>query len=329
MGLKSQLGVARFAMAVVVLLAAALMGANAHAAYPDHPVRIIVPWAAGGNVDTIARLVAKELSAELHQSFIVENVAGASGNIGEWRVAHSPADGYTLLFNSVTHVIVPSVIAHVPVDPFKDFAPVGQTDTVPFLLVANAHEPFSTLPEFLTWAKAQKTAVPYSSSGVGASDDLAGALFAQQAHVNLKNIPYKGSAPALVDVYSGLIPIKFDAPTGLAGGLTSGQIKPIALAATQRLPQYPNVPTFAELGYPKMLVSTWHGLYAPAGTPKAVVERLNAALNRLDRHPDEANILRGMSAEIVQSTPAQFAAYNHSEYDRWKKLIDQVGIAPK
>lgn len=311
----------------LLAISLAAFGMAAHAqSYPDRPVKLIVPWAPGGNVDIIARLVAQELGSELHQSFVVENQPGASDTLGEHRVAEAAPDGYTLLFNSVTHVIVPSILAHVPNDPLKDFVAVGQTDSIPFVFVANAKEPFSTVDQFVKWARTQPAPVNYASAGIGSSNHLAGALFAKQSGLNLKNVPYKGSGPAQLDVFSGLIPVMFDSAVGIYSGVHAGKLKPIAIAAKARLPQLPDVPTFAEAGYPAMIVSTWHGIYAPAGTPPAVVHRLNQALNRISAHPEIASKLNAMGAQITRSTPDSFAAYNRDEYQRWKVLIKNIGI---
>ncbi|HEY0200853.1 MAG TPA: tripartite tricarboxylate transporter substrate binding protein [Burkholderiaceae bacterium] len=311
----------------LALLTLSLLGicTAAHAAYPDRPIKIIVPWAAGGNVDFVGRIVALKLSAYLGQTVYVDNVTGASGTIGAGQVAKAAPDGYTLLVNSVTHVIVGSLLPHVPYDPIADFTPIGQVSSVPFVMVAQPAAPFDTVPQFIDWARRQPAGVAYGSAGIGSTNHLAAALFASLTNLDLRHIPYKGSAPALLDVYNGQLPIMFDATTGVVGAIRAGKLKPIAMASPHRSPLYPQLPTFAESGQPEMNFATWHGLYAPAGTPAAVVERLSHALAQVAADADFQQKLRDAGAEVTFTQPAAFLHYNRAERQRWAEIVRKVG----
>jgi tripartite-type tricarboxylate transporter receptor subunit TctC len=313
------------------LLATGLFSMAAPAAqppeYPTRPIRIITPWPAGGNVDFIARVLAQKLTANLGQAVMVENPTGASGTIGVNQVARAAPDGYTLLVNAVTQVIVPSLIPKIPYDPIADFVPIGQVSSVPFVFVANPSEPFNTVGEFVKWAKAQPHGVAYGSAGVGSTNHLAPALFGSLTGLDLRHIPYKGSALAQLDVYNGQIPIMFDATTGIAGAIQSGKVKAIAIAADKRSSLFPNVPTFSEAGFAGMNFSTWHGLYAPAGTPASVVNRLSLALATITQDPDFIKRLQASGAEVVFSKPDEFLAYNKSELNRWAEIVKRTGAA--
>ncbi len=323
---KKLLGAATAVAAAIALLHSPAAHAQESAAsYPSRTIKLIAPFTVGGNVDIVARLLAQKLSEELKQTVVVENPLGASGAIGAAQVARAAPDGYTLLVNASIHVIIPSLFAKLPYDAITDFVPVSQVTDVPLMLVANPQAPFDNVPAFVSWGKAQPKGVSYASSGVGSPLHLATALFGFSSGIDLVQVPYKGSSAAQVDVISGQIPVMFDATTGLTGPLQAGQLKPLAIAAKKRSVNFPKVPTFAEAGYPEVDLSTWHGVYAPAKTPRPVIDKLNAALVKIARSPDFAERLRALGAESIGSSPEAFLAYNKTELAKWAAIAQKTG----
>ncbi|RVT91637.1 tripartite tricarboxylate transporter substrate binding protein [Rhodovarius crocodyli] len=310
---------------LALALAAQTFVHPARAEYPDRPIRIIVPWAAGGNVDIIGRGVAQALAEQLGQPVYVENQAGASGTVGAGNVARSAPDGHTLLFNSVVQTFIDALLPSVPYRPEQDFAPVGQVSAVPFLLVANPRTPFEDVPGFVRWAREQRQGVSYGSAGVGSTNHLAAALFASLSGLDLQHVPYRGSSLAVLDVSSGQIPILFDATTGVSAGIRGGLLKPIAMTSARRSSFYPDLPTFAESGYPDMVFSTWHGLFAPSGVPAPVLQRLSDALRQVTQAPEFRRRLEDAGAEVVFSRPAEFLAFSQAERARWTGIIRASG----
>ena len=318
---------------LLAALATAAIGAVpasvfAQAGYPTKPVTIVVPFAAGGTTDILARIIGQALTTELGQSVIVDNRAGAGGNIGGALAAKAPADGYTLFMGTVgTHAINASLYKKMPFDPIKDFAPLTRVANVPNLLVANPAQPYKTVKELIAYAKANPGKVNFGSSGNGSSIHLSGELFKSLARVDMVHVPYKGSAPAVTDLLGNQIGIMFDNMPSAIQHVRSGKLVPIAVTTAKRSPELPNVPTIAEAGVPGYEATSWFGMFAPAGTPAPVLARLNAALVKVLAQPDVKKKINEQGAETYSETPAQFAAFIQAESVKWGKVVKESGAS--
>lgn len=286
-------------LATVVLgLAVALATPAAHAAYPERPIRWIVPFPAAGAMDNIARTLGEEMSQTLGQSIVVENRPGAGGNIGAELVARSPADGYTMLIVANGMAVNPALYRKLSYDPIKDFAPVSLLAVVPNVLVANkAKTSAKTVPEVIASAKSQPGKYTYASAGNGTSIHLAGELFTSMAGVELLHVPYKGSGPAVTDLLGGQVDYMFDSITSAKPHIDAGKLTAIAVTTSKRSAALPNVPTVAEAGLPGYELSPWFAAFVPAGTPPAVVETLNRAMVEALRKPAVQKRLAAIGAE--------------------------------
>jgi len=307
----------------------AAMPAFAQQAWPSaRPITIVVPFAAGGTTDILARIVGLHLGTELGQQVIVDNRAGAGGNIGGQLVARSPADGYTLLMGTVgTHAINQSLYKKMPFDPIKDFAPISRVANVPNLLVANPQQPFKTVPELIAYAKANPGKVNFGSSGNGSSIHLSGELFKSLAKVDMVHVPYKGSAPAVTDLLGNQIAIMFDNLPSSIQYVRAGKLRPIAVTTAKRSPELPDVPTIAEAGLPGYEATSWFGLLAPAKTPADIVNRIDAALVKVLANPEVKKKLSEQGAEPYAETPEQFAAFIKAETAKWGKVVKESGAS--
>ncbi|BFO57182.1 tripartite tricarboxylate transporter substrate binding protein [Acidovorax sacchari] len=315
------------------LLAAAaacalLPGLSAAQAFPSKPITIIVPFAAGGTTDILARIIAQGMGAELGQSVVVDNRAGAGGNIGGQVAARAPADGYTLFMGTVgTHAINASLYKKMPFDPIKDFAPLTRVANVPNLLVANPAQPFKTVPELIAYAKANPGKINFGSSGSGSSIHLSGELFKSMAKVDMQHVPYKGSAPAVTDLLGNQIAIMFDNMPSAIQHVRSGKLRAIAVTTAKRSPELPDVPTIAEAGVPGYEATSWFGMFAPAATPAPVVAQLNATIVKVLAQPDIKKKLAEQGAEAAGETPAQFADFIQKESVKWGKVVKESGAS--
>ncbi len=308
------------------LFAFALASTVALAQYPAKPVRIIVPFPAGGTTDILARAIGDELQKSLGQPFVIENRAGAGGNIGAEAVAKSAPDGYTLLMGTVgTHAINVSLYPKMPYDAVRDFAPVSLVAGVPNVLVAAPSFAPSTVREVIDAARKEPGKLTFASSGNGTSIHLSGELFKLLTGTQLTHVPYKGSSAALPDVMSGAVNIMFDNAPSAMPHIKGGKLKAIAVTSAQRSPALPNVPTVAEAGVPGFEASSWFGVLAPAGTPKEIVDRLSREIARALATPEMRERLAGQGAEPVGSTPEQFAAHIRSEIDKWARVVKASG----
>ncbi|WP_198971557.1 Bug family tripartite tricarboxylate transporter substrate binding protein [Xylophilus sp. ASV27] len=307
----------------------AAMPASAQQAWPSaKPITIVVPFAAGGTTDILARIVGLHLGTELGQQVIVDNRAGAGGNIGGQLVARAPADGYTLLMGTVgTHAINQSLYKKMPFDPIKDFAPISRVANVPNLLVANPQQPFRTVPELIAYAKAHPGKVNFGSSGNGSSIHLSGELFKSLAKVDMVHVPYKGSAPAVTDLLGNQIAIMFDNLPSAIQYVRAGRLRPIALTTAKRSPELPDVPTIAEAGLPGYEATSWFGLLAPAKTPADIVNRIDAALVKVLANPEVKKKLSEQGAEPYAETPEQFAAFIKAETAKWASVVKESGAS--
>jgi len=315
------------------LLAAAaacalLPGLAAAQAFPGKPITIIVPFAAGGTTDILARIIAQGMGGELGQSVVVDNRAGAGGNIGGQVAARAPADGYTLFMGTVgTHAINAALYRKMPFDPVKDFAPLTRVANVPNLLVANPAQPFKTVQELIAYAKANPGKINFGSSGSGSSIHLSGELFKSMAKVDMQHVPYKGSAPAVTDLLGNQIAIMFDNMPSAIQHVRSGKLRAIAVTTAKRSSELPDVPTIAEAGVPGYEATSWFGMFAPAGTPAPVVAQLNAAIVKVLAQPDIRKKLAEQGAEAAGETPAQFADFIQKESVKWGKVVRESGAS--
>jgi tripartite-type tricarboxylate transporter receptor subunit TctC len=312
------------------ILAALLLALNAGFAsaqtYPNQTIRFVVPWPAGGATDQVARVLAQPLSTALGVAVVVDNKGGAGGNIGTALVAKEKPDGYTLLLaTSSTNAAGPHLFAKQGFDPAKDFTAVINLLAIPNVMVVPAKSPWTSLKDVIADAKKSPDKYTYGSAGIGSSQHLAGAQFKTSAALDIKHVPYKGSGPAAQDLIAGHIDMMID--TGSLGSIKGGLLKPLAVASSKRLAALPNVPTFAEAGTP-MLASAWYGVMLPAGTPPAVVTKLNSAFNTLLKNPEIRSKLEGIGAEISGGTPDEFAKFAISEIKRYEGIVKSSG-APK
>ena len=321
--------VARIAKGLGMCLLLALLGhspnALAQADYPNRPLRLIVTVPPGGAADFIARLAGGKLADSLGQPVLVENRAGASGTIAADAVAKAPADGYTLLQNSITtHGVGPHLFAKLPYDPVKDFAPVSGLALLPLIMAVNAELPASDVSELVAYAKAHP--VNFASSGSGGAPHMAAELFKSVTGAQIVHVPYKGSGPAVTDLVGGRVQIMFDAAPSLIQHVRSGKLRVLAAASIERNRLLPDVATFAELGHPQVNVSLWYGLLAPAGTPRPIIERLNRDVGKVLDSAEVKERLQAQGAEPMRGTPEAFAAFMREEMAKWAPVVKQAGI---
>jgi len=316
------------ALAAVCSLLAWVPQAQGQESFPSKPVRIVVPYSAGGNADILGRTLAQKLGDAMKQPFVVENRAGANGGIGTDFVAKSAPDGYTLLVTASGPITVnPTLYAKVPYDPIKDFAPISQCAVYQYALVALAGSPYRSIADIVAAARAKPGAVSYGSTGVGGGNHLAGELFALATGTQLTHVPYKGSAPALADLLGGQLSIMFDTVITSVPQIRAGKLRAFAVSSSKRASSLPEVPTMQEAGIKGFDISQWQGFLAPAGTPKAIIDRLNAetvsAMHAVDVH--ERIAVQGGN-EIVTGTPEEFSALIGSDLQAYAKLIKDAKI---
>ncbi|WP_237380706.1 tripartite tricarboxylate transporter substrate binding protein [Cupriavidus sp. SW-Y-13] len=293
--------------------------------FPQHPLRLVLPYPAGGPTDLLARVVAVKMSESLGQSVVVDNKPGASGMIGAEAVARATPDGYTILANASLHVINPSIYSRMRYDAFKDFVPITQLADVPLVLVVNNNSPVRTVQDLIAYARRQGNSLNFGSAGNASAQQLAGESFKLAAKVSMQHVPYKGSAPALTDLMGGQIQLMFDSMPSAMPFIKSGKLRAVAVTTARRASALPDIPTVAESGLPGFEISTWYGLWAPRGTPPAVVEKLAAHAAAALKRPDVRQQYADMGAEPIGSSPADFARYNVSEGKKWAEIVHQSG----
>jgi len=295
--------------------------------FPNKPVRIVVPWPPSGNVDITARTVAPALSEALGQQVIVENRAGAGGTIGTAAVVKSPADGYTLLLGSSGTVTSgPAVFKNLAYNPLKDLVAIGPIQSVPIVLTAAPKTPVSTFQEFVALANSRPGGVSVASAGSGSSNHLALELLMRMANLKLLHVPYKGSGPAITDLLGSQVEAMMDQLTASIGHIREGRIKPLAISSPKRSPLLPNVPTFDESGVKGYEAATFTGIFAPAGVPPEVVQKLSSALKKAMSNEGVRERYRAMGVEIMDMGQAQFAAYVHTDFEKWQRVARQGNI---
>ena len=317
----------RFALAFAAVSATILSIAALAQDFPNRPVRIIVPWPPSGNVDITARTVAPALAEALGQQVIVENRPGAGGTTGTAAVAKSPPDGYTLLLGSSGTVTnAPAVYKNIAYDPVKDLTAIGPIQSVPMVLTAAPKTPVTNFAEFVAYAKEKPGQVSIASAGNGSSNHLALELMMRQTGLKLIHIPYKGSGPAITDLLGSQVETMMDQMTASIGHIREGRIKALAVTSKLRSPSLPNVPTLAELGLAGYEASTFTGLFGPAGMPPAVVEKLHAALRKALGVEAVRARYHSMGVEIMDMTQAEFAAYVHTDFEKWRQVARDANI---
>ncbi len=311
-------------LALTSLLLAGLPAAAAD--YPERQVTLVVPFAAGGSTDVVARIIAQKMSDDLGQQVIIQNVAGAGGNIGADTVARAEPDGYTILMGTVaTHALNPLILASTPYDAEKDFAPVSLLVVVPNVLVVNPALPVKTVAELIALLKAEPEKYSYASSGNGTPLHLSGELFKSMAGVDMQHVPYKGAGPALNDVLANQVPIMFDNLPSSSGHIKSGTLRALGVTTAERVPSFPDVPAIAE-AIPGYETYTWNALFAPAGTPQPVIARLNASANAALADPAVVERMKEFSATIVGSTPEALGEHVHAEIAKWTPIVRDAKI---
>ena len=312
----------------LALVAGLLACCNAAmAAFPDKPIRLVVPFPAGGAADVMARGMAQRLGAELgNQQIIIDNRGGAGGAPAAEAVAKSAPDGYTLFFGTMgTHAINPALYPKLRYDPVKDFAPISLTHITPRVLVVGPNVPARNIAELIALAKKKPDGLTYGSAGNGSSSHLSGALFESLAGVSMTHVPYKGSSPLLVDVLAGRIDMTFDSYTVYEEHIKAGKVTPLGVTSKQRLSALPQVPTIAEAGLKGYDVSNWLGVFAPAGTPKDVVAALHAALGRAMATPALKAQLLALGIEPSFGTPEEFTTLIRAEIPKWAEIVKKSG----
>lgn len=305
---------------------AALTTTTAAQEWPQRPVKIVVPYAAGGNSDNMARLSAQRLNEAFGQQFVVENRVGANGTLAAEAVMRSEPDGTTLLWAVQPAVVIFPAMTKVPFDPQKDFAPISVVGTNPFVLVVNKNIPVKNVAEFVAWAKAQTGKLSYAEGSLGSVTHLSMALFLKRAGLQMTNVSYRGNAPALNDVIAGHLPTMFSNLSDALPHAQSGSIRILAVSSDRRMPQIPDVPTVAESGYPGYNVVTWNGLMAPAATPKAVVDKIAAEIARATKDPKFVERLSSFGADPSGITPKQFSDLVAADLKLWAEAVAIAGV---
>jgi tripartite-type tricarboxylate transporter receptor subunit TctC len=314
--------IAAFAAALATLAVAPAFAQS----WPNKPVKIVVPQTPGGASDTLARIVGQKLSEKWGQPVVVENRAGAGGNVGTDHVAKSPADGYTLLMSYVgTQAINGSLYKSLPYDPYKDFATVATLATVPFALVVNQAFPPKTVAELVAYAKANAGPVNFGSAGNGSLNHLLGEMMNQSQGIKLVHVPYKGAAGALTDTIAGQIQMTFTSLPSVAGHIRSDKVRALAITGPRRSPAFPNVPTLGEAGFAGFEISPWFGLLAPAGTPAAVVRKINGDVAEVLRDKETLEKFAGAGADPYTTTPEQFARILQDDIHKWSQVVKTSG----
>ena len=313
-------------LAAVAATALGAMLPTAQAAYPEKPIRIVVPFSPGGGTDLVARTLGAEMSKELGQPVVIENKPGASTIIGTDTVAKADPDGYTLVVSTIAHAVNPSLMAKLPYNTDKDFAPVMLIARSPNVLVVRPDSPYKTVKDILAAAAAKPGALTFASQGNGTSAHLAGELFKHLGKIDMIHVPYKGAGPALTDLLGGQVDMMFGTAAAVGGFVESGKLRAIAVTTAERSPAHPELPTMAESGLPGYVADSWYGIYAPAGTPPEVIAKLNAAAKKAAQSEAFRNRVQPEGLMVSAGTPEAYDQYVRGEIDRWAKVIKAAHI---
>jgi tripartite-type tricarboxylate transporter receptor subunit TctC len=296
-------------------------------AYPDRPITLVVPFSAGGTVDSVARLLATQLGQQLKAKIIIENVPGAGGTIATEQVARAKPDGLTLLFTTPNHTINPAVLHNLPFNTERDFVPISLAAQIPELLVANSKQPFTDFKSFVAYAKAHPGQLNYGSAGIGTLPHVTMELLLQKLDLQVTHIPYKGAAPAMSDLLGNRVAVKMDTIVTSLAQINAGQLRPLALASLKRSPLLPKVPTIIESGVPGYEAILWMGILAPKGTPTAIADTLNQAIVQSLRNPELIKRFAVYGVEPVGSTRTEFQAQIAAELKQWAAVVAKAKIA--
>jgi len=295
--------------------------------YPDRPIRLISPNPAGGANDTIVRIIAGKMASLLGVTIVIDNRGGAGGKIGAEAVARAAPDGYTLLLSSIaSHGVSPSLYRNPGYDPVKDFAPITLLAVAPMIVGVNQAAPITSVQELIKLAKARPGTLKYATAGSGSPMHMGGEIFKDVAGVDLLHVPYSGGGPALISLIAGETDIAFDTAASILPQVRAGRIRALAIARASRLAEYPNIPTFAEAGLPAYEANAWYSMHAPAGTPPAIIRKINAELVKAMAAPDMIEKLRQLGSDPGGDTPEHFGAFVRAELDKYSKLIKKSGI---
>lgn len=318
----------QFLTAAAAAAATPFIGSRAWAApaYPAGPVRVVIPFPAGGPTDVVGRVISQRLAEAFQQPFVIENRPGASGTLGADVVAKAPPDGHTLLINVSAHVINPSLYAKLPHDPLKDFAPVTSVASTPIQLVVSAGLPVKSIAELVAYLKSNPGRCSFASSSNGTPGHIAGEMFRMASGTDALHVPYKGSAPALTDVIGGQVTYMFDSMPSSLPLVKSGKLRALGVTGTQRVASLPDVPTLVESGFAEMTMTTWYGMWAPARTPSSIVSSIQAEVAKALANAEVKARLASVSADGMGETPERFAAFCRSEAERYAKVIKAAGI---
>jgi tripartite-type tricarboxylate transporter receptor subunit TctC len=316
----------RRCLSCAIGLAIAAAASPAVAAYPERPVRLVVPVAAGGGNDIVARMIAQKLTESWGRQVVVDNRPGAATAIGAEIVARAVPDGYTVMLVSVSFAINASVATRLPFDSVKDFAPITLAARVPQILVVHPALPATSVSDLIALAKQRPGEINYASAGSGSSTHLAMELLLDKAGIALNHVPYKGTAPALTDLLAGQVQVMFDAIPPSLPHIRSGRIRPIAIGSAERSASMPDLPTVGESGVPGYAFTSWFGIFAPGGTPRALVDRLNGELVRIVRLPDIRERLLAMGVEPIGSAPDELGRHLAGEIKQWSDIVQRRHI---
>ena len=323
-------GASRRRLAIAALVAGATLlapgGAFAQGSYPSRPIRLIVPFPAGGGTDLIAREVANKVATSNGWSIVIDNKPGSGGNLGVDAAAKAAPDGYTLVLGQTSNLAInPTLYARLPYNPEKDLTPIGLVASAPLVLVVAADSPYKTLADVVAAAKARPEALNYASSGSGTVAHLATELFQKTADIRFTHVPYKGAAQGSTDLIGGQVQMYMSSVPTLIGHIKNGKMRPIVVTSRKRTTDLPDAPTVDESGYQGFEAATWFGVAGPAGLPKDVVAKLNAAINKALQDPEVKRKLASQGAEVKGSTPEEFGAYIREETVRWGKVVKESG----
>ena len=313
---------ARLAVATALAATVACHAQN----YPTKPVRIVVPFPAGGPTDTLARLVGQKLTESLGQTFLVDNRAGATGTIGTGLVAKAPPDGYTLLMSATSNYVAAFLYQKLPYDPDRDLAPLIRIATLPFYLVVHPSLPVHSVQELVKFAKARPGDLAFSSPGPGSGGHLVMAMFQAATGIQLVHVPYKGAAPSITALVGGEVALTWDTISTSHPHVAAGKLRALAVSGAKRSPAVPSVPTAIEAGVPGFETYIWFGFFAPAGTPAPILDKLNGEINRILGQADVKSRITTLSGEISPNTPEQFGRFLAADTPKWKKVIAETGV---
>ncbi|QWD28457.1 tripartite tricarboxylate transporter substrate binding protein [Polynucleobacter paneuropaeus] len=298
--------------------------------YPSKPINFIVPYGAGGGADARSRQIAQKMSVILKQPIIVDNKPGAGGNIGTEYIARANPDGYTIgMGNFAPMAVNKTLFGNLRYDPEADLTPIVLVEKGPLVLVVNPNSPYKTVQDIVAAAKAKPGSLTFSSGGIGGSHQLSAELFQQNAGIEMIHVPYKSGSAGLTDLMAGNVTMMFDQMYSAMPSIKADKLRPIAITSKKRSPLFPDVPSFAEVGYPKVVVLNWQGLIAPKGTPKAIIDKLNAAANEALKDPQLRDLMLSQGNEIGGGSPADFAALIKSESAKWGAVVKLANIKPE